>query len=140
MIVIAKSFLLTLVISFCVAFSLSSILSFWHVFSGVFAIQYIIAAVWKTYNLSKNYNIEEEYQQVIDDILEDITVIVKCPCGKNDIETVSNPNADIVVDCDVCANKIRIQHIIEPVLISQEVDMESVYDKLLSDKKKVLTN
>jgi len=120
----------------CIAFSLSNILSFWHVFSGAFVLQYIISVLWKTYNISRVENIEDKYEQIIDNILEDITIFVKCPCGKNEIETVSNPNADIVVECDVCSNMVRVQHIIEPVLVSQEVDIESVYDKLLSEKKK----
>jgi hypothetical protein len=135
-----KSLIIAIIVSFCAAFALSNVLGFWQTFVGSLMLQYVVSAIWSTYGGSKIQDIEREYTQIIDDILEDITIIVKCPCGKSDLETVSNPNKDIIVECEVCLNKIRIQHIIEPVLVSQEVDIESVYDKLLSEKKAASNN
>ena len=130
MLVIIKSLIITALISLGFSFSLKQVFGFWEMFVLAFTVQFIVGFLWKTFNLKKTNAIIEELSNDLEEILIRQQAVVECPCGKNTISVVILPNEDITTQCEKCNNTFRVITDIKTQLVTEPVNMESVFDKL----------
>lgn len=130
MLIIFKSLAITALISLGLSFSLKQLIGFWEMFVLSFTLQFITTFLWKTFNIKKTNSLVEELSQDLDEVLTKQEVNVECPCGKNTIPVIVFPNEDLLLKCDKCNNTFRVTTEIKTQLVTEPVNMESVFDKL----------
>lgn len=127
---IIKSTSITLIISTGIAFALKEFLGFWECFVLATIVQFFLFFFVKSKTIQQTTSIIQELTNNLDTFIERQQVNVQCPCGKNTIPVVVFLDEEIVVECDKCMNTFRVITDIQTQLITEPVNMESIYNKL----------
>lgn len=130
MLVIFKSLAITALISLGLSFSLKQLIGFWEMFVLSFILQFIVTFIWKTFALKKVNPLIEELSQDLEEVLAKQEVSVECPCGKNTVTAIVFPAEDVLIDCDKCNNTFRVTTEIKTQLVTEPVNVESIFNKL----------
>lgn len=128
MLPLLRSLLITLLISFGLAFSLRNVFGLWETFTLVTALQYIVTFIVKSYE--ERAGQVAQLTQTLDELLSRQEVTVECPCGKSEIPVTIFVDEETIVKCDVCNNKFRVVTEISTRLITEPVVLESMFDQL----------
>lgn len=79
--------------------------------------------------LREQSSIIEEYETIFDSQL----VELPCVCGNNIFKGLFSPNVENVVTCDKCKNTYRVEINYDSVLISEPLDLNQTFDKLVGN-------
>lgn len=130
MVNIIKSVLVTSCISLGLAFSLRDLLGFWEIFTLSFILQFLVSFLWKNFTLNNNSAVITELTQNFDSLIETQQINIPCPCGKYTENIIFSPKEDITIQCEACKNTFRVVTEIKTQLITEPVNIESMFDKL----------
>ena len=128
MLLLLRSLLITLLISFGIAFSLRNVFGLWETFTLVTTLQYLISFLIKSYE--ERAGQVTQLTQTLDELLSRQEVNVECPCGKSEIPVTIFVDEETIVKCDVCNNKFRVVTEISTRLITEPVVLESMFNQL----------
>ena len=128
MLPLLRSLLITLLISFGIAFSLRNVFGLWETFTLVTTLQYLISFLIKSYE--ERAGQVTQLTQTLDELLSRQEVNVECPCGKSEIPVTIFVDEETIVKCDVCNNKFRVVTEISTRLITEPVVLESMFNQL----------
>lgn len=127
---IARSVIIAGLLSVGLAFSLKQFLGFWETFTLVFILQFIISFLWKNLSIKAADKVISELTQDINELLQKQQTTVECPCGKNTVPVVMFPTEELIITCDKCTNTFRVTTEYKTSLITEPLNMESIYNKL----------
>lgn len=128
MLLLLRSVLITLIISFSIAFSLRNVFGLWETFALCSTLQFLIAFIYKSYE--ERAGQVTQLIQTLDELLSRQEVTVECPCGKSEVPVTIFVDEETIVKCDVCNNKFRVVTEISTRLITEPLVLENMFDKL----------
>ena len=127
---VIKSLIITLTISIGLAFSFRQAFGFWECFVTITIVQFLIGFIFKNKKIQQEVSLIEELTDNLEALIEKQQVLIECPCGKNTIPAIVFYNEETILECDKCNKKLKIITDIQTQLITDTVNMESIYNKL----------
>jgi len=98
----------------------------------------VCVAIWLILEFKTQPESTSEMERAFDALIEAQTVPVMCPCGNTVFNTPVFFKHDTVYECAHCKSKFRVELSYDSVLITEPVNLVSVFEAL-KDKDKELS-
>lgn len=113
-----RSLLTTAAVSALFAYGLFEWVGFWHTFSLVTGIQFLVFWVINSRTQFDKDRIYSEFEQNIEGVLNMSRMAVDCPCNQHVFEEEVFVNGDNVHRCPKCRNQIKLDTTVRAVLMT----------------------
>ena len=128
-----RSFLIAGIVAGLFGFALRNVFGFWEAAALAFVLQFLIAFVYTSFNISKNTNLTAEFVSEIEKLLSLSEASVACPCGNFVYTDNIFLNLENSYICEKCNNEFKIDVSLTPTLITTPLNVSHKFEEITEE-------
>lgn len=128
---IVISLIVSTVIAIFFGIGLQNILGLWEGIALIFGAQILIGFVFNAIKISRTKNIEDYFNNEIEQILQLTEANITCPCNKYKFDERILINMPIEYTCPECNNTFKLVTSVVPTLVTDTANVSQTFETLL---------